>query len=256
MVGLRQCKKQAKSNRKAERITCIFLKINEFYFLFTTTTSLLNQKGLLFPPNNNNDKTMHHYHLLLFSILFTFAIPSFAMTKALLSHDFWITTLTDKGLIDIALVPVQSDEILHFRIPFNQLTIPINHITKKKIEQGRYISVFNIAVPIRGINSGGVNIVPEGKHIVCQCFKDESGKEPHGLQFTVRPHDRIRGEPIPDYGPIRSIYCSDWPGMQKYLNDRGIYPSPVGLEEDYSKKGNTQPRPWTAPTSDDDLLWS
>ncbi|KAL8987959.1 MAG: hypothetical protein Q9177_002900 [Variospora cf. flavescens] len=160
---------------------------------------------------------MHHYHFLLFSILLTFALPSFAWLP-LFNKSRWIKILeNNEGSVELSLyTPDSKGERRSSIIPFNGLGIPTRDLVTS-------ISVFRVFMPIKGTNEAGETIELTRWDILCQCFKDESGKEAIGEAFTVAPTN-TKGTLIPEDGRIKTIYCSDWPGLVKYLEKVGIQP--------------------------------
>ncbi|KAL8969854.1 MAG: hypothetical protein Q9197_004118 [Variospora fuerteventurae] len=130
------------------------------------------------------------------------------------------------------LVPLESNKgPIHFLIPFYQVGI----LPQK--QQSRYISVLGIHKEIKGINDAGKTISLKADAIVCQGFKDTSGKEPIGNPFSTE------GRIVSKDELIMAVYCSDWRELQKYFRERNLPPSPPGALEDFLDKKNVPPSP-------------
>ncbi|KAI4281880.1 MAG: hypothetical protein L6R35_005530 [Caloplaca aegaea] len=158
---------------------------------------------------------MHHYHFLLFSFLLIFALPSFARYNK--DNFLRFQNPENKGSVVVAMYPLDSDPDQERAL----VSIPFNGLGETAVKHCNFISVVSINEFVLGLGGDGRAMQLEAGDIACQCFKDRAGKETIGKSFGIQTSERHL---IPDNGPIETIFCSDWPGLQRWFEFRGIQP--------------------------------
>ncbi|KAL8649661.1 MAG: hypothetical protein Q9210_004266 [Variospora velana] len=150
---------------------------------------------------------MHHHFLFSLPFLLTLALPSFAI----LDEGSFIAPGTAEGGVKVKITRfVGSAEIT---VPFNSL------FRTPDSDNGIYIAIIGLNFTVKGKNDTGAPLTLEPKEIACQCFRDEAGKKTVGTPFTVASKLGDPDHRIPSTATIRSIFCSDLRGLQRYFNE-------------------------------------